>query len=179
MADWLEPTSFGVPAVDNPNCRREHRRERRPTIYEQRGAVAEENVRCPAFPHTVGGELASNLAALPPDGLACPGVVVIGPEQELQALAAELEVRCELVDGMLATFRSPECRRIDTKLNDNRLTMHPIAMQVHYHRTWTSEISDPDYDTLARRPGLWWGVAGQNDYASTELGWPSGGHEPW
>ena len=85
----------------------------RTPVDEQGRAVGEHDVGRTTFDHAAVSELARRFSTVPPDGLAASGVVVVGPDQELQALTAELEVRSELVDGAVAAFRSPQGRGVE------------------------------------------------------------------
>ena len=99
----------------------------RPAVDEQRRAVGQRDVGRTTFDHAAVGEPAGRLAAVPPDGLAASGVVVVGPDQELQALPAELEVRVELVDGAVAAFRRPQGGGVERELDHHRPAVEPVA----------------------------------------------------
>jgi hypothetical protein len=91
---------------------------------------------------------------VPPDAIAPSGVVVIGPDQELQALAAELEVRREFVDGSVATFRCSKGSGVHAQLNNNRPTIHPAALEVFNQWPGLTQRGVPNDDAGAGLPGL-------------------------
>ena len=136
---------LGVPTVDDAETGRELRRLGWAAVDEQRGAVAEDDVggrslvSGVAFTDPFSGETAGRLATMPPDGSAGAGVVVVGPDQELQALAAELEVGHKLVDGPVSPLRCSQLRRVRSQLDHHGAAGRPVAVELLDDRPRTAE----------------------------------------
>ena len=141
----------------------------RPPIDEQGRAVGERDVGRTTFDHAAVGELARRFSTVPPDGLAASGVVVVGPDQELQALTAELEVRSELVDGAVASFRSPQGGGVEVEHDHHWSAVDPVPMEVLHRRARVAQRGVPDQHSRARRPGFGRLLPGEHHHAPAEL----------
>ena len=150
-----QPSRLRVPPMDHLDPRSEFRRLWWTPVDEDRSPVGHDDVaRWPAgplrsapgsagsrlgvghgFTNTLVGTEPGRLAAVPPDGNAAPGVVIVGPDQELQALAAELEMRGQLVDGAPAVLGRPQCRRGHCQFDDDRAASEPVAVELLRHRS--------------------------------------------
>ena len=108
------------------------------------------------FTNALGGAGAGRLAAVPPDGNAASGVIVVGPDQELQTLAAELEMRGQLVDGAPAVLRRPEGGLVHAQLDHDGLTSEPVAVELLRHRSRILQRGVVDDDPRARCPVQRW-----------------------
>jgi hypothetical protein len=103
---------------------------------------------------------------VPPDRIAASSVVVVGPDQELQALAAERKVGRELVDGTVTTFGSPQSCGIHAQLDHDRLTIDPVTVEILCRRSGVSQRGIADDDAGAGLPGLGWPVTREKRDAS-------------
>ena len=178
--------------MDHLDTRSEFGRLRRPPVDEDGGPVGPDDVAQPVVdprgvgPHSVGrraslrpGSHFANalrragprrFATVPPDGNPAPGVVVVGPDQELQAFAAELEMRGQLVDGTPAVFRRPQGRRVHAQLDDDRATSEPVAVELLRRRGRILQRGVVKDDPRARCPAQGWFVSRENHHAAAQLG---------
>ena len=101
-ADWGERSRLGAPAVHDAGAVGVGCGGERTAVDPESRSVGELDVGAVRFLHPLGGEGPQDLATVPPDRLSVAGVVVVGPHQEMQPLAGELEVGAQLVDGQPA-----------------------------------------------------------------------------
>jgi len=136
----------------------------------KRGAVGQRDVGLSALRDTVRAEAAGSLAPVPPDGLATARVVVVGPDEELQALAGELERRLDLVDGLLAALGLPQRPGIGRELHHHAPAGQPRPVEVST-TVAGSRARWPEEHLWDRRPGGRRLLAGEYDDAAAELLW--------
>jgi hypothetical protein len=171
MTGRLEPARFGIPAVNHTNSRRKHRRLGRSAVDVHRGTVRQDDVGNTTFLHPVTSEASRRLTPVPPDGLTAPSIVVVGPDQKLQSVPAEFEVRREVVDRSLARLRIPEGSGINAQLNHNGSTFKPMVVKFLYRGSWVSESGIPDGDARTGFPALRQLLARESYHAPPQLDW--------
>ncbi len=164
-ADRPEPSGFGIPAMHHSDPRGEPGRLWRAPVNEQRCAVGEQDVAFgqvdvadvvafgePGLRDPIVGEAAGRLTTVPPDGVATSGVVVVRPDQELQALAAELEGGHVLVDGAAAGLGLPKRGRVCAQFDDDGLSAGPVAVEFLHYRAEVGQGGILEKNARARRP---------------------------
>ena len=177
-----EASRLGVPPMDHLDPRCEGRRLRWTPVDEDRGPVSHDDVGQRAFTrpglapvsltNTLCGGAPGRLATVPPDGSTAPGVVIVGPDQELKALPAEFEMGGQLVDGALADLRSPQCRRVRPQFDDDRPAVKPIAVELLRHRSRVLQRGVVDDDPGAGCPVQGRFVSGEDDHTAAQLDRP-------
>ena len=165
----------------DPRC--ECRRLRWPAVDKYAGSVDHDDVAqltvaclsrrpCPSFTDTRVPRAPGRLAAVPPDGNTTPGVVVVGPDQELQALAAEFEMGGQLVDGAPTEFWGSQRRRVHCQLDNNRAAIKPVAVELFRRRSRVLQRGVVNDHPRARCPVQGWFVSGENHHPAAQLGRP-------
>jgi hypothetical protein len=157
--------------VDDAETRGDGRWVGRAAVDEEGGAVGQRDVGLSALRDTVRAEAAGSLAPVPPDGLATARVVVVGPDEELQALAGELERRLDLVDGLLAALGLPQRPGIGRELHHHAPAGQPRPVEGLDHGRRLLELGWPEEHLWDRRPGGRRLLAGEYDDAAAELLW--------
>ncbi len=139
-AERTEAAALGIPAMDHADSGDQNGRLRRTPIDEEWGSVGQDDVGRAALCHSLVGEAASCFTPMPPDGisgataLSTPGVVVIGPQQELQPLAAELEIGCMVIDREVAALGFPDRSRVGVQLDHDGPAVEPVTVEFLHHR---------------------------------------------
>ncbi len=96
---------------------------------------------------------AGRLPAVPPDRLAGPGVVVVGPDQEVEPLHLELEVGSEIVDPSVEPLGRLEGVRVHAELDHHRPAFEPQPVEDIQHRAGPGQLRTPDGHPRAQAPG--------------------------
>ena len=149
----IEPAGLRAPPVDDADPGGEGRRVRRATVDEQRGAVGQGDVGRTADGPAAGSRRAGRLPAVPPDRLAGPGVVVVGPDQEVEPLHLELEPGGEVVDRPVETLGHLQGVRVHPELDHHRPAFEPRLVEHVEHRAGPGQLGLPDGHPRARRQG--------------------------
>ena len=117
----------------------------------------------------------SAASAAPPCGRATtparrPGVVGVGPDQEVQALQGELEIRREIMDRAVVALGRPEGPRVDAELDHHRPAPEPGLVQAIRHGPRVGHLGIPDAHSRAGRPGFGHVAPGEHDHTPAEFG---------
>ena len=129
-----QAAGLGGPAVHHGRAVARVGRVRWSPVHPQRGAVGRDDVGRARLDDTLVGEASRQLAAVPPDRLAVPGVVGVGPDQELEALAPEGEAGLEGVHRPGVPLRGPQVVGVDGQLHDHGPPVGPGAVEDLDHR---------------------------------------------
>ena len=147
-----QPSFLGTPAVDDTRSGCEGRWIGRSAIDIERRAIGEDDVGRSLLGDAESRESTCGLPAVPPDRLTAPGVVGIGPHQELEPLHCELERGRQAVDGTVVPLGSPQCVQVRRQLDHQRPSIEPRLVERSDHRNGVCQLGIADPHPLARHP---------------------------
>ena len=124
-----ESARLRTPPVDHLRSVLDHWRVGRAAIHPPWRAVRLGDVRWAALGDSLVGEQACQLASMPPDQFAVPGVIGVGPHQEVQPLPPEGERRSQFVHGAFRPLGLAQGVRIDAELDDHWPASEPRSVQ--------------------------------------------------
>jgi hypothetical protein len=111
------------------DAREERWGSERPPVDVQGSAVTQHDVSRAPFHGDVDRKASGDLASVPPDRVSAPGVIVVGPDEELKPLPRELESGAQVIHRPMPHLRITQYLRVDSQLHDHRLALKPSPMK--------------------------------------------------
>ena len=101
-------------------------------------------------------------------GVPDAGVVVVGPDQVVEAVQRQVEISCQRVRRINDRLRLAELLRIDCELDHDRLARRPALVEHRGDGHRRGELGSADGDPLDAVPALGRRGAGRDDDAAAE-----------
>ncbi len=178
MGGRVQVAGLDAPAVDHPRPRGDGRWIGWSAVDKERRAVGPGQVGLPALGDAETGEPAGRLPAVPPDGLAAAGVVIVGPHQEVEPLHRELEGRREAVDRAVVALGGTQGVLRGGELDHQGPSLEPRRMEEVGDLPGIGQLGVAHLHPGARCPRFGHRAAGQHDDAPAEFGWSGVRHPP-
>ena len=172
MSNRLRIPDLGVPAMNDDAAVGQFGRVGRTPVDVGIRPVSEDDVSPAADHRALMGQRASSFDRMPPDEAPRPGVVVVRPEEELQALDGKLEIRCQAVDRPGVTLVDSKPVRIEPQLDDQRPPTEPGRVQACDDIVWLCQFGFAEGHPFQSGPGCWQVTALQDHGPAAERGWP-------
>ena len=147
----------------------ERRGSERSSVDVEGCAVSEHDVSRARLADARIVKASRGFASVPPDWLSVPGVIVVRPDEELQALPRELEMGTQVVHRLVVLLGVAQRRRVEGQLHDDRLALEPSPMKGRHRANRVGESLVVDEDPGALPPWLGRGHPWQHDDAAAKL----------